>query len=109
MVRKILSDLISGVRGCIAWGLEVSPPSRLTLSLLKPRAAQPAPRPSSSLPPCSEVVARRTRVDAIRDLVASLLFLLWRCDMRLRTEVYEWKRELRKGYAWGQIYTGFGL
>jgi hypothetical protein len=136
MAHKILSDLISGIRNGIAWGLAVSAPSRLTLWLLGPLAARPAPRPSS-LPPCSEVVAQpaprplsfcskpalrllprcsevvartqKTRVDAIRDGIANLLFLLWHCEMRIRTELHEWKHALRVGFAWGQVYTGLGL
>jgi hypothetical protein len=103
MARKILSDLIcglrhdliAGVRGGVAWGLAMSPPSRLTL-LLEPLAADPAPRHSS--PPWSEVVVRAETqrlevgrdngamlVSRCRDGAASMLFLLWTWEMRLRS------------------------
>jgi hypothetical protein len=113
MARKILSDLISGVRSGIAWGLAMSPPGRLTLLLLEPLAAKPAPRPPS-LPPCSDVVApveseTKPIVDVIRDGAALLLFFLWHCEMRIRTELHEWKHALHTGYAWGQVFTGWGL
>ena len=111
MARKILSDLISGLRNGIAWGLAVSPHSRLTLWLLEPLAAKPTPRPLS-LPPCSGVVARPEKKRAtavVRDGAASLLFLLWHWDMRIRTELHEWKHAIRVGVAWGQIYTGWRL
>jgi len=97
MVRKILSDLLSGLRSDfvsgardgIAWGLAMSPPSRLTM-LLEPLADQPTPR--HSLPPCSEVVALATTDDVGlvargRDNVAALLFFAWHCEMTLRARL----------------------
>ncbi len=44
-----------------------------------------------------------------RDGVAFLLFVVWLCDMRLRVELHEWKHALHTGFAWGQIFTGWGL
>lgn len=48
-------------------------------------------------------------VSAGRDGVAFLLFLLWLSELRVRTEIHEWKHALRVGFAWGQIYSGWGL
>lgn len=95
MVRKILSDLLSGLRADfvsgardgIAWGLAMSPPNHLT-ALLEPLAADHAPH--HSLPPSCEVVVLPTPTEhAIvsrgRDGVASMLFLAWHWEMRLRS------------------------
>jgi hypothetical protein len=130
MVRKILSDLVSGVRSGLAWGLAMSPPSRLTLWLLEPLAAKPEVSPSSprlSSPPAprgpraSEVVTRAQEtptadesaialvVSRACDGVAWLLFFLWGCEQRARLGLHECKSKLLEGYAWGQAYTGWGL
>jgi hypothetical protein len=102
MVRKILSDLLSGLRADfvsgardgIAWGLAMSTPGPLTLWLLEPLAAEREPR--QSFPPRSDVVVRggdgivlepaprRSLITRGGDRIAAVLFLVWHWEMSLR-------------------------
>lgn len=104
MVRKILSDLVSGVRSGLAWGLATSPPSRLTMWLLEPLAAKSEVVTRAQMPGTFALVVSRACHG-----IAGLLFFLWHCENRVRTELHECKAGFRAGYAWGQAFTGWGL
>lgn len=99
MVRKILSDLISGVRAGVAWGLCISPPKSRLWFLLGDAIA--APRTSPDAPPrrtstWPEVVARAEKKCA--ELSANNRYGRYLDLTELDTMAWPMSAELREQY-----------